>query len=123
MKTERLDSGKMIVNFDNINVMKFKHHIDRFEIYLQYRPKIKVESIKILKEFVSQRDMEQFFIKKDIFILGEYLINVGKISITTETPVDEMKMVEITFYFQDSAPLVIRAKRDLWAAFKSYRLV
>jgi hypothetical protein len=124
MQTDRLNNGRMILNYDNINVIEVVQAADRLEMYFHYRPKLKLEKLKIQREFANAQEMTTFFEKKGLFSLGDYYVNAKNISIVIDGDLnDTNKRIDVTIFFNDGAPLELNIPRDNWNTFKNYRLV
>lgn len=124
MQTDRLNNGRMVLNYDNINVIEVVASADRLEMYYHYRPKLKLEKLKIQREFKTQQEMDSFFSTKGIFRLENYYINAKNVSIAMDGELNDLtKKMDITLFFNDSTPLELNLPRDNWNSFKNHRLV
>lgn len=124
MQTDRLNNGRMVLNYDNINVLEVETSVDRLEIYFHYRPKLKLEKLKIQREFKTQQEMDSFFATKGIFRLENYYINTKNVSIAMDGELNDLtKKMDVSLFFNDSTPLELNLPRDNWNSFKNHRLV
>ena len=60
---ERLQSGKMTINWNNMDYVEVEKDVDCYIVHYMFRPKIKTEKLKILKEFKTVTLMRDFFQK------------------------------------------------------------
>jgi len=121
---ERYHSGKMTVNWENIDYVEVQRDVDRFVVYFLYRPKIKTEKLKILKEFNSLADLREFMTSNNFFELDNYFINVHNYSIVEEVSFnDKNKKFSVILYMKNSAPLMLDIPRNTWSNFKNSRLL
>lgn len=124
MNTDRLDNGRMILNYDNISYIRFVENVDRHELYFPFKIKLKTEEVKISREFATRQEMERSFATKGFFILNDYLINAKAVALTQEGKLnDETKILDLTLHFNNSTLLELKVSRDAWTSFKNHRLV
>ena len=121
---ERYYSGKMTVNWSNIDYVEVQKEEDEFVIYFLYRPKIKTEKLKILKKFKDANSMRAFFHKNNFFELDHYFINVDNYSVIQENDFcEKSKKQNVTLYMKNSQPLELKVQKAAWTAFKNSRLI
>ena len=121
---ERYYSGKMTVNWSNIDYVEVQKEEDEFIIYFLYRPKIKTEKLKILKKFKDANSMRAFFYKNNFFELDHYFINVDNYSVIQENDFcEKSKKQNVTLYMKNSQPLELKVQKAAWTAFKNSRLI
>ena len=121
---ERLQSGKMTINWSNVDYVEVVKDVDCYTVNFLFRPKIKTESLKVLKEFKTVMLMRDFFKKERFFEAGNYFINSNNFSVITEDSYNEKtKKNIITFYMRNAAPLELEITRDQWATIKNTQLM
>jgi len=122
MLIKRLDSGKQIINFSNVDFVKVKKIDDELKLFYEYRPKIKTEELEIRRNFQTLAEMDSFMKEVHFSRLDEYYINIHNISVADETPLDHNK-IKVKLYMKYNQPIEIVSKRDIWYNFKNNQLV
>lgn len=121
---ERYYSGKMTVNWLNIDYVEVKKDGDEYIVYFLYRPKIKTEKLEILKRFKDANSMRTFFYNINFFELDAYFINVNNYSVIQENDFcDKSKKQNITLYMKNAQPLELKIQRNAWNTFKNSKLI
>lgn len=121
---ERYSSGKMTVDYNNIDYLIIKEVKDRFEIFYEFRPKIKTELVKLQRDFKSMLELRQFMQKHNFEQLGNYFINMKNYSVIEELSFnDKSKRYDIKFYMKSNIQFTINVARDTWTAFKNSKLL
>lgn len=121
---ERYQSGKMTVNWKNIDYIETEKIGEGFNIYFLYRPKIKTEKLKILKKFNNASEMRSFFYNKSFFQLDKYFINVNNFSIIEEIEYHpNSQKQDIVLYMKNSQPLELTIPIMKWNDFKNSKLL
>jgi len=124
MKKERLDGGKQIVNYMNIDYLEAVKVDDGIELYYLFRPKIKTEKLKIKKVFNTFTDLSSYMTSLKFFKLGKYYINTFNFSIVDEGELHENnKKQNIILYMKSAQPLELTISKIEWNSFKNSRLI
>lgn len=121
---ERMDNGSMTVDFKNIKYLEVEEVKGEYVVYYTYRPKLKLEKILLRKTFSNLNELKKFFNSHNMFMLGNYLINVENIEVIAEIKNELiLPSVEIGLYTSNFPPVVILTTLKQWQAFKNLRLV
>ena len=120
---ERYQSGKMIVNFKNVDCVEVVKKDDVYELYYLYKPKIKTEKVKLLKTFTDVALMRKYFGNMNFYSLGNYFINVDNFEIIEELEHDDDKKTQtVKIYMKNTQPITVTLDRTTWQSFKNTRM-
>lgn len=121
---ERYNSGEMTVNYKNIDYLIVEKVQDRYIVYYEYRPKIKVEQVVIKNEFINLQKLREFMSKYNFHELGNYFINVDNYSMVEEISYNtKSKRYIIKFYMRSNVQFELSVTRDAWTSFKNNKLL
>ena len=71
----RFNNSKQIVAFENINTIRVDKLEDRLALYYEYKPKLKIEEIRIQQDFRNEMELDKYFTPMNFIKLDNYLIN------------------------------------------------
>ena len=120
---ERLNNGSSVIDFTNINYLEFKKNDDIYELYFLYRPKLKMDKVKIQKTFVSLNEMKKFLGDRNFYQFDKYFINVKMVQLIEEKIIKNSPQIEVIIYSSNFVPLLITTTKNNWLSFKNSRLV
>jgi len=124
MAMERLNAGKMIINYDNVNYFTYEEDVDRIVTFFHYKPKIKTEKLKIIREFRTLKDAQDTLNKKGFYLIDNTFINIKNVAISYEGAMNiETKKIQVQIFFNNGELLEFHILRDRWNAFKNQRLI
>ncbi len=122
MIVKRLDGGKQILNFDNIDFIKVKLIDEKYKLYYLYRPKIKTEELEIRRQFKDFAELNAFMLSVNLTKLDEYFINVKNISLVDEIEIIKNK-IKVIIYLKYNQPLELNMRLEEWNNFKNNSLI
>ena len=117
----RFNNSKQIVAFENINTIRVDKLEDRLALYYEYKPKLKIEEIRIQQDFRNEMELDKYFTPMNFIILDNYLINYNNVAIVSEDFVKEENIYNVSFYFSNEVK-TIKFKSEQWQLYKSHKL-
>lgn len=122
---ERLNNGRQIINYKNLNYVKYKKNVEgKFEISFDHKTKLKLVNIKTPRVFNDMTSMINYFQKHNMHPIAGHsmFINTDQILYVDEICFDEnTKQFEILIYFGNQIT-TLHVMRDSWNNFKNTRL-
>ena len=117
----RFNNSKQIVAFENINTIRVDKLEDRLALYYEYKPKLKIEEIRIQQDFRNEMELDKYFTPMNFIKLDNYLINYNNVAIVSEDFVKEENIYNVSFYFSNEVK-TIKFKSEQWQLYKSHKL-
>ena len=105
---ERLRSGNLIINYDAFNYLEYQDDA----LWCWYKPKIKMEKVKLDKPYKSQSQAGAFIIPKGFVSVDKYFINKAKVMMIHVNSLED-SMIEITMFFENEK-FIIKIRAALW---------